>query len=720
MADHFNILDESSGGGDVSSVAGRTGAVTLTVDDVSGADRVVRMPAPSGGDDTSVLQAVITGSSVGDRIMFRASTYLLTAPLVYLPGRAYAGEGHAMAGAAGGAVLKQANGANITNAASLSGLFVPSAWSTNAVTCDNPVLIENIAVDGNKANNSTSTACGIAVVNYWSRVQDCYVSDTKKHGILLTDTTANGTNVITNSASENRVLRNKIVGCVGDGIHQVCANNISNQDGYCDDNLISDITGSGIYYERGSGWSYRRNHLYGIGVNGLDLSNCYATLLIGNEVEDFGTQATAAAYYAGYSVVQLSGRETVMFGNFAGCAEPSEGVGGYQYFSVASGVSQTTAGIIAMGNVARGPASATTKGIGLVADNRSGGTLTVHLGGNAKTAMATQQYIAVGVVALTDDPETLYNKTIAAGSNTITGITSSNVAAGSVDGTAGTASMRTLGTGAAQALAGTHAATASGVHGATGSLIGTSDSQTLTNKTIAAGSNTITGLTSGNMAAGSVDGAAATASVRTLSTAVPGGDSGTAAAAGAALTASSSGHLHPRTYWTPADRGYATMSCTIGEASNTSVLPNGGLVHYVRVHLPVAQTVTNIHVNVTTVGTLLTTGQCFAALFTSAGTWVKSTADQATAWLAASPTVKTMALTSTYAAAAGDFYVGLWCQGTTGPTFARATQNAGMANAGLAAPNFMVASSDTGTTTTAPSSIGTQTSINTLWWVALS
>jgi hypothetical protein len=77
------------------------------------------------------------------------------------------------------------------------------------------------------------------------------------------------------------------------------------------------------------------------------------------------------------------------------------------------------------------------------------------------------QYVGGRTDGITaDSTDTLTNKTIAAGSNTISGLTHGS----EVDNPT------------------------SGVHGVTGSVVGTSDTQTLTGKTIAAGSNTISGL----------------------------------------------------------------------------------------------------------------------------------------------------------------------------------------------------------------------------------
>lgn len=177
----------------------------------------------------------------------------------------------------------------------------------------------------------------------------------------------------------------------------------------------------------------------------------------------------------------------------------------------------------------------------------------------------------------------------------------------------------------------------------------------------------------------------------------------------------------PRSLWQPSDHGFLTWNYDPAMANGSTVMPTAGLLQLARVPMPVARRVTNIHMCCTVVGSTLTAGQCFAALFTAAGALVGTTDDQAAAW-ATGAVMKTMVLATPYdPPAAGDLYVGFWFNGTTGPAWARCAQQSGnMSNPNLSAPNFRFATADTGRTTTAPATIGTQTGINTTTWVALS
>jgi Pectate lyase superfamily protein len=171
----------------------------------------------------------------------------------------------------------------------------------------------------------------------------------------------------------------------------------------------------------------------------------------------------------------------------------------------------------------------------------------------------------------------------------------------------------------------------------------------------------------------------------------------------------------------PVDRGWLAESMPIAAALNTSTPATAGRVEFAKVRLPVTASVTNVMLGMTAVGVTLTSGQCFAGLYTGAGSLLAQTADQAANWVGAVG-VKTMALAGgAQTLAAGDYYVAWFYNGTTSPTWLRSSgQGSGFVNAGTSAPNFMFGSADTGRTTTLPGTMGTQTGQGVAWWVGLS
>jgi hypothetical protein len=199
---------------------------------------------------------------------------------------------------------------------------------------------------------------------------------------------------------------------------------------------------------------------------------------------------------------------------------------------------------------------------------------------------------------------------------------------------------------------------------------------------------------------------------------VPTADAATGSA-GSSLTAAARDHVHPRTVWTAADYSYATMSFDPVIAVTSSPPSAAGTVQLTRLHLPVTTTITNIVMYVGTLGSGLTSGQNFAALYSAAGGKLDTTADQTTAW--GSTGLKTMALGGgATSRAAGDYYVVVWSNtGTSMPQFI-GRSGATAVNGGLASPNFRVATADTSITTSGPTNLGAQTAAVNIWWVALS
>lgn len=152
-------------------------------------------------------------------------------------------------------------------------------------------------------------------------------------------------------------------------------------------------------------------------------------------------------------------------------------------------------------------------------------------------------------------------------------------------------------------------------------------------------------------------------------------------------------------------------------ATTSTILPTAGLVHVTKVPIPRAMTITNVEFFLATAGSSLTSGQNFAALYSSAKTLLSATADQTTAWQSSGR--KTMALTAAQAVAAGHVYVAFFANGSTLPTPSRIASSA-IINAGLSADNAHFATADTGRTTSMPSSLGAFTALSTGYVVGVS
>ncbi len=337
-------------------------------------------------DDTAAIQAAITAAPAGTTVFFPAGVYLVSSPVRLRGGLSYVGEGLATGS---GAVIRQKDGSNITGATGRSGVLASDAFLDDASLCGNPVLVKGLHIDGNAAGNPTSDASGIVLNAFWSRIEDCYFTDNPAHGILLTDYTDDGS-YVSNSCSENRVTGNRIDTCGGDGIRQESGNGSSNLDGFCRDNLLTQV-GNGIKFARAAGWVISRNHLYGCRLGGLDLDNCFATVVTDNYVEDFGGENASEGWYTGLYMKMLDGWASHCANNLVNCAEPA-GTAHFTCLSWWAGYGQTDARVVLTGNIATGEGG-TALSTGINIDHVSGGILTAQYGGNKAFGLATDQYI---------------------------------------------------------------------------------------------------------------------------------------------------------------------------------------------------------------------------------------------------------------------------------------------------------------------------------------
>lgn len=187
------------------------------------------------------------------------------------------------------------------------------------------------------------------------------------------------------------------------------------------------------------------------------------------------------------------------------------------------------------------------------------------------------------------------------------------------------------------------------------------------------------------------------------------------------ITVNRSDHAHPFSQWTPLD--YGAVAWTDDPATlngQTTTTPVAGTIYLTKLMVPVACTVTSIWMTVITAGSALTSGQCFAALFSSAGALLQTTADQATAW--GTTGNKQMTITST-PLPAGFCYVGQFQNwGTSAARFHAGSNGVAAINFNLATASsrFATDATNTGRTTSMPAGgLGTLAASNNALWAAL-
>ncbi|MEU6449589.1 hypothetical protein [Streptomyces sp. NPDC046979] len=173
--------------------------------------------------------------------------------------------------------------------------------------------------------------------------------------------------------------------------------------------------------------------------------------------------------------------------------------------------------------------------------------------------------------------------------------------------------------------------------------------------------------------------------------------------------------------WGPADQGLKAWSFDPSVAGFSSA-PVGGSVYLIRLKLRKAATISKVVLMTVAAGSGLTANQNYAGLYTSSGTRVGVTANQSSAWTTANNTLS-MSLTSSYSAAAGDYYVAFVANGSARPGFVCATDLGATrtpGNANLSSGGYRYCIGATGQTSLPSSlSIASATPDANAYWVGL-
>lgn len=267
-------------------------------------------------------------------------------------------------------MIRQADGAN------LPALLASDSFLDDDSYTGMPVTIRGVSLDGNRAGNPRGG--DVLVVRSWqSVIEDVEIRGATRHGIRLTNVSANGTALL-NTQVNGRIVGNHIAESGGRGIYVEDTGN-SVTDWQLLDNWIADSGSDAVALDNTAGWIIQRNHIYGTGGAAIAAQRLFGSTISDNYIEDFVTnglqvslQGEAASTIIGNRIFRFNG-------------------GGGTFLAMR--VNYGTGNAAVMGNTIRGNGT----GVGLDYQLAPGTTLSVTSTGNLVTGVGTPRRAAVGV-----------------------------------------------------------------------------------------------------------------------------------------------------------------------------------------------------------------------------------------------------------------------------------------------------------------------------------
>jgi len=341
----------------------------------------IHVACNNNSGDAALINSAIASSSAGDEIVIDGPA-LISQTISLRGDRTYRGDSRT------GTVLQQANSANLV------AVLASTSYLNNSATTDNPITVRQLTVNGNKANNTSSSTIGILLRSKEAVVDDVYITSMNGDGIRVSNPSANGTALTSNqnygliqncfiSASEGHGIYVKDTGnkCIGWDIV---------------DNWISDSgdTSDSINVENGNNWIIERNHLYGVHRHGIYVDRAYNASISDNYVEGFGETSNVGTYY-GVGVALNGGTASYINNNHVynfGGEQSSSST--YNYVAVFR-VNYGTGTAYVYGNLVRGT-STTSSSNGLYYSKGSA-ALTVNYKGNQISNVTTSRFVGTGV-----------------------------------------------------------------------------------------------------------------------------------------------------------------------------------------------------------------------------------------------------------------------------------------------------------------------------------
>ncbi|WP_433262132.1 right-handed parallel beta-helix repeat-containing protein [Actinosynnema sp. CS-041913] len=260
-------------------------------------ERTNLLCANNTGDDERI-NAATAASSPGDEIVLRG-TCLIDRTVRLAGDRTYRGLSRS------GTVIRQAPGAN------LDAMLASDSYLDNVPWTGAPVTLRSLTLFADRANNPRARD-GLVLRSWQAVVEDVVVRESNRHGIRVTNLSANRT-ALTTTQVNGRITGSHIAGSGGRGVHVEDTGNAVT-DWQLLDNWVEDSGADGIGLDNAAGWLIRGNHVYGVGGVAVWAERLFGSSITDNYLEDFTTsgirvsvQGEAASTVSGNRVFKANG-----------------------------------------------------------------------------------------------------------------------------------------------------------------------------------------------------------------------------------------------------------------------------------------------------------------------------------------------------------------------------------------------------------------------------
>ncbi|OXM54916.1 right-handed parallel beta-helix repeat-containing protein [Amycolatopsis alba DSM 44262] len=314
-------------------------------------------------DDDEKINSAVAASADGDEIVIDGPC-LIDGTIRLRGQRSYRGQSRS------GTVIQQADGAN------LDAMLASDSYLDNAPLTGDPVTLRSLNLIANRAGNPN--AKDALVLRSWGTVvEDMEILQATRHGIRLTNLSANGT-PLNNTQVNGRIAANHVVESGGRGIFVEDTRN-SVTDWHLLDNWIAGAGSDGIGMDNAAGWNIHGNHVYDVGATAITAERLFGSMIGNNYIENFATtgvrisvQGETASTITANRIFKLTGGSGV-------------------FLTVR--VNYGTGNLAVTGNTIRGNGA----GTGLDYQNGQGTGLVVASTGNLVTEVTTPRATGPGV-----------------------------------------------------------------------------------------------------------------------------------------------------------------------------------------------------------------------------------------------------------------------------------------------------------------------------------